>query len=115
MKRCLILHVGSDPALLRSRIDGLQRWNTVDCAPEEAIIRLRNNDFDLVILCHSIGTSVQAGLVGYIGTHFHTMPIVVITDLKIIQSPRIHTVTPCHFTDLKRVLQSLLEHGDAAA
>jgi hypothetical protein len=115
MKRCLLLYVNSNPGRVKARVDILGRWNKVECSPENAIPTLLNYDFDLAILSDSIGAIEQASLVGYIGAHFYTMQIVLISDLTVIRSPRVHPVTPQRPADLKQTLEELLEHGDAAA
>ena len=52
----LILNVGQDPELLRTRslILRAQGYGVESCSIGEAIHRFRAGDFDLVILCHSV-------------------------------------------------------------
>lgn len=61
----VILNVGHDPTLLSTRHKVLRSAGYIvesTCSIEYAFNRLRDGDFDLVVMCHSLLETVRMGL-----------------------------------------------------
>ena len=71
MREILILAVGNDPVLLQTRKQILQNagYIVLSVSTSEAITQLRQRDFGIVILCHSIPADDRARLTGFIREH----------------------------------------------
>lgn len=73
----LILNVGQDPELLRTRslILRAQGYGVESCSIEEAIHRFRACDFDLVLLCHSVPRRERERLILLIRDYDGSTPV----------------------------------------
>jgi CheY-like chemotaxis protein len=79
MPHTLVLAVGRDPVLLETRSQVLQGagYTVVpELSLKKAVVRFRDGDFDVVLLCHSIPGVDRERLVRSIREHTSRTPIV---------------------------------------
>lgn len=81
MSSSVILAVGQDPVLLKTRSQILRTQGFAVVAVfslSKAIDRLTEGDFDLILLCHSIPVQIRERLVQRIREHTSGTPIVTV-------------------------------------
>jgi CheY-like chemotaxis protein len=116
--RKLILSAGRDAYLLKKRNDALTEAGYIVVSASssyEAIERLLNGDFDLVLLCHSLSNEERKRLAGIVKNYSPATPVVLIADMDGQQYEYATRTVRCYPEQILAAVKNMLETRRASA
>jgi DNA-binding NtrC family response regulator len=116
--RKLILSAGRDAYLLKKRNDALVEAGYIVVSASssyEAMERLLNGDFDLVLLCHSLSNEERRRLSGIVKNYSPSTPVVLIADMEGQHYEYATRTVRCYPEQILAAVKTMLEVPQSSA